>query len=612
MPGPDDSVINPTGVVSVRDLPEFGPRPTDSPEKPHRAPDSETLNATKQAFGQSHNAPPPGPSTLASPATTTVTPAAGALFGLRRSESGGWIPPDTQVAVGPSHIFQAVNLEGRIWNKSDKSIAKTINLNSFFGFSTSTNLSDPKIWYDAVSGRWFVAIISYNNSFTQGAWNLAVSKTGDPTGAFVTYTISTSKSAPDFPALALNDDKVVLTANAFRANSFLGTEFVVINKSELLAGGSAHSSYFGPPQGLFTIQPGHARSPCAISGCPLYMAAVAFNSASSIKIWKVQGVPGVGTGVMLFTVSGISISSLTSSPDAKQLGTSTLIATNDNRLLEATYRGDASGGALWVPANSACVPSGDTATRACLRFMKLSISSGGAVTKLQDFDFGQSGFYYSVRVANATSGDVGCCANTIRAARVTGEHEGSRLEHAEPLRLDPEGHVELRPEVLERDRGGQLHDLRLGEVSAHPREELVADPAIGDRHRLSERDGGALGLGVESALGRAVHLPHLLLRRSRLHPTGCIDVDSERAAVDQRDAQVDERAELRRQEPRALHGRRELLGGFENAGGVRLNLRRVEDEAERLRLLLEDLAQGRIVTGIEDLADAGHVFLLHG
>jgi hypothetical protein len=392
VPGGQDALIAPGSEVAVHGLPESGPAAPDEREKPHRAPDSETLNTTKQSFGQSHQAPTPGPSTLASGSPSTVVASSG-FVGLRRSESGGWIPPDTQIAVSGAYIFEAVNLEGRIWDKASGLVIKTFTLGSLFGLSGS-NLSDPKIRFDAVTGRWFVAIISYNNPFTAGAWNLAVSTTSDPTGTFKVYAISTSKSAPDFPALAINDDKVVLTANAFRANSFLGTEFVVINKAQLAAGVNAAVTYFGPPQGLFTIQPGHALTGCAIGGCPLYMASVAFNSASSIQVWRVTGVPGVGTGVSVVSVSGMPIGSLTSPPDAQQFGTSTLIATNDNRLLEATYRGNGTGGALWVSANSACVPGGDTATRACLRFIQLAITASGTVTKTQDFDFGQNGFYY--------------------------------------------------------------------------------------------------------------------------------------------------------------------------------------------------------------------------
>jgi hypothetical protein len=34
----------------------------------------------------------------------------------------------------------------------------------------------------------------------------------------------------------VSSDKVVLTANAFKGNSFIGTEFLVINKANLTAG----------------------------------------------------------------------------------------------------------------------------------------------------------------------------------------------------------------------------------------------------------------------------------------------------------------------------------------------------------------------------------------
>jgi hypothetical protein len=393
VPDGEDAEVHPEGDVTVDDLPANGPpAPDEEKEKPHRAPDSETLNGTKAAYHAGHHPEPsPGPSVLAATRTTAIVAGSGAFVGLRRSESGGWLPPDTQLAVSASYVFEAVNLEARIWTKAG-ALLKTFSLNSFFGLS-GVNLSDPKIRFDAASGRWFVAIISYNSSFTAGAWRLAVSRTADPRGTYVVYTVSTSQSAPDFPALAINGDKVVLTANAFRANSYLGTEFVVLNKSQLVAGVGAAVSYFAPPQGRFTIQPGHALTSCAIAGCPLYMASVAFNSTSTIQVWRLNGVPGVGSGVSVSSVS-VPIATLTSPPDAKQPGTSTLIATNDNRLLEASYRGSATGGALWVAGNSACVPSGDTATRACLRFIKLSITAAGVVTKLQDFDFGQSGVYY--------------------------------------------------------------------------------------------------------------------------------------------------------------------------------------------------------------------------
>ena len=51
-----------------------------------------------------------------------------------------------------------------------------------------------------------------------------------------------------------------------------------------------------------------------------------------------------------------------------------------------------------------------------------------------------------------------------------------------------------------------------------------------------QRVSDALRLRVMRARGACLDLADLLVRRARLHPPGCIDVDSERAAVDERDA----------------------------------------------------------------------------
>ena len=382
-PEADTVLLHPDGVVNVQDLPRLGPRVPVHKEMPFLLPDLQELRDTKARHGADRTQPTP---TSSATVTSALLTTPGGFIGLRRSESGGWIPPDTQVGAGPGHIVELVNLEMRIWTK-DGSLVSSASLNDFFG--TSENLSDPKIRFDIASGRWFMAVISYNKSFTAGAWRLAVSTGSDPTSTFVRYPIATGKSAPDFPALAVNGNKVVLTANAFRGNSFLGTEFLVISKADLVSGSSAASSYFGPPQGLFTIQPAQAlSSTCApTAACPFYMAAVAYNSATSIRVWSLQGVPGVGAGVTVATADR-PISSLTSPPNAQQPGTSTLIETNDNRLLDAVWKDNV----LWVSATSACVPSLDTRTRACLRFIQLSTAT--PITKLQDFDFGKPGLYY--------------------------------------------------------------------------------------------------------------------------------------------------------------------------------------------------------------------------
>src|SRR5215831_10901547 len=92
-----------------------------------------------------------------------------------------------------------------------------------------------------------------------------------------------------------------------------------------------------------------------------------------------------------------------------------------------------------------------------------------------------------------------------------------------------------------------------------------------------------------------------------MHPTGCVDVDSERAPVDQRDAEVDQRQQRGREQTGSLDGRRELLRRLQDRRAMREDLRGIEDGAEEFPLLREDLLEGRIAAVVFDLFHSGHI-----
>ncbi len=385
-PAPEEVIIYPDSVIQVESLAPAAPEERVGRVVPRRVPDPELLRQEKEKLRREGSkrglapepllplAPSAGPSILTS------------FIGLRKSESGGFIPPDTQVAAGPNHIFEVVNTEGRILNKDGSALPTPFDvpfsLNAFFGLSPSTFLTDPRIRFDPLSSRWFVSAATDED--TQGTWRLAVSASDDPTAGFTIYTVTIIGAMPDFPAIGINNDKVVLTGDAFACTTscdggFLGTMFIVINKADLLAGGTAHANFFPPDQGLFAIQPASSLS----STTTLYMAAVKFNKAKKVRIWSVVGIPGVGGGASFTTVDR-SINTLKTPPTAQQKGTSSRVETNDNALLDAVFRN----GSLWLAANSACRPSGDKKTHACLRFIQVLT---GAMSLNQDFDFGTAG-----------------------------------------------------------------------------------------------------------------------------------------------------------------------------------------------------------------------------
>ena len=122
------------------------------------------------------------------------------------------------------------------------------------------------------------------------------------------------------------------------------------------------------------------------------------------------------------------------------------------------------------------------------------------------------------------------------------------------MRFDAEGHVELAAEILEGDRGGELHELRLGEVAARFREEVVGHLLTRERHRLGEGQRHPLGRRVVRARGKRREITELVFGGAFPQTAGRIDVDSERTAVDERDADVDEGEQLPGQQAGAIDG----------------------------------------------------------
>src|SRR5712691_5285100 len=101
-------------------------------------------------------------------------------------------PPDPQLAIGPNHVFEMINIIGRIYNKSGGTV-QTFTLRNFFGVPAGWRDTDPKIIYDAASQRWFASYVSFIDNASGSDFarlHLAVSQTSDPTGAWNIYFVS--------------------------------------------------------------------------------------------------------------------------------------------------------------------------------------------------------------------------------------------------------------------------------------------------------------------------------------------------------------------------------------------------------------------------------------
>src|SRR5438552_14225609 len=334
---------------------------------------------------------------------------------LNEIQSCACTPPDVQVAAGPNHVVEMVNLEGLILSKIG-TVIQRFTLASFWGVSS---LSDPKIQFDASSGRWFTSIIAINNNQVL----FAASTSNDPTGTWNQYSVSppAGVTLPDQPILGINDDKVVLRVNDFNQTSMMGAQYWVINKNEMVVGSSPLDLVsFGPFATQASVHPVQSLS----STTTEYMVSSGVGNATSgnkVVLFSITGTPP-GT-VSVAPPTSISVSRYLKAIGSVQPGTTNLLGNpnqNDQRIQDAAWFQ----GKLWFGFNTACTPSGDTQQRACIRLSQINTSTNAL---LQDFNFSISGqyvFYPALRIDGQGNLDViyGFSSSTIYPSlAVTGQ-----------------------------------------------------------------------------------------------------------------------------------------------------------------------------------------------
>src|SRR6478672_6631297 len=178
----------------------------------------------------------------------------GGYAGLSFNQSGGYVPPDTDGAAGPSAYVETVNQTVALYaSKSTGSGAVTDSLSHFL-FTTGgltradagSGLSDPIVCYDEHIGRFIVGDQDVNFNTHVSAFDLAVSRTSNPTtlscADWKFYKITTTHSGfdADYPGnFGYNHDAFVFTLNMFGVTGGGHVQVVSMNSADLAAGAAS-------------------------------------------------------------------------------------------------------------------------------------------------------------------------------------------------------------------------------------------------------------------------------------------------------------------------------------------------------------------------------------
>ena len=256
--------------------------------------------------------------------------------------SGGFVPPDTDAAAGPTQIIEVVNSTITIYTKAGVQLSQQ-PLDTFFG-GGATGLFDPVVSYDELSKRFIVAALQEDDATVTSFLWVAVSNNTTATGGFTEIQkIDVKETVPsnlwgDYPKLGWNADAVVVTLNMFTfpaasAGGAIHAQIVTLQKTTLLDANPATLTKFQVDRPEFTLAAATMHG--AVAGGPMYfVSAVGGNNVEVLKMTNILN------AAPTFAATTLAVNAYGATPLAVQLGAGGTIDAGDTRMLNAEWRGN--------------------------------------------------------------------------------------------------------------------------------------------------------------------------------------------------------------------------------------------------------------------------------
>lgn len=332
--------------------------------------------------------------------------------GLSIAQGGGWVPPDTQLAVGPEHVLQAVNVAFRLSSKTNSQVIVQAGEDHF---GTGDSLFDPKVYYDPLSGRFFIIIMDLDEDAGRSRVYLSVSRSSTPdsltSADWCSYFFNAKKKGAwaDYPGLGASEDWLAVSTNNFRLDnfSFSSAWLWVMDKAKLVnnTGSCPGNKVFAyrvakdkSGETAFTLQPSQNLDNSGRGNGELHVVAsqpVGFSE--QYGWWTVAANTG---GKPKVSSRMIDSAGYAFPPDAEQKGGSRDLDTIGSRLMQQAVVVD---GNLWLAHTSGCTFSGTQGVFSCIRVARIPVGAGA--TDFEDL-FGVPGSWLWVPgLALANNGD---------------------------------------------------------------------------------------------------------------------------------------------------------------------------------------------------------------
>src|SRR6266567_1494371 len=154
------------------------------------------------------------------------------IFGFRVN------PPDPNGEVGRNYYVEMINLVFAVYDKNGNKLLGPVDTGTLWAGFAITDCTDPSgdpvVLYDQLEDRWILTQFT-----TRGPeyWNcVAVSQTGDPTGAYYRYAFSTGVNFPDYPKYGLWRNSYIITTREFGPTVEYGIGVYALERDKMLEG----------------------------------------------------------------------------------------------------------------------------------------------------------------------------------------------------------------------------------------------------------------------------------------------------------------------------------------------------------------------------------------
>ena len=184
-------------------------------------------------------------------------------------------PPDQALAAGNGYVLAGINDALAVYDADSGTELLATAMNAFFGVAPGAFTSDPKAYYDADAGRWFVTVDLIDTAALETHVLIAVSQTSDPTGSYNVYSVDVTGTnlsgcpcAGDQPLIGADANGFYINSNEFNFvefmfngnPAFVATEIYALDKTALVAGGATvnEQEFAVPPTAkrlFYSLQP---------------------------------------------------------------------------------------------------------------------------------------------------------------------------------------------------------------------------------------------------------------------------------------------------------------------------------------------------------------------